>query len=62
METRCTVRVNLSDLCLDISLSHGSAVVLKKFDSLAEVLDSFLVGLLAELVVTLFFEAGNLLL
>jgi len=56
------VGVNLSNLSFHITSVHGATSILKSFHSLAEVLNSFFVLLLAELVVTLFLECCELLL
>jgi len=60
VQAGCTVCVDLSDFGFDVSLGNGSASLLKDFDCFAEVLDSFFVGLLAELVVAFLFKCRNL--
>ena len=62
MQGGATVGIDLSDLRLNVSLVERSTVGFEQIDSLTKVLDCFLVGLLAELVVTLLFESGDLLL
>ena len=54
------IGVDLTDLGLDIALVGRSARILEELDGLAEVLDSFFEGLLAELIVTLFLQCAQL--
>ena len=62
METCRTVRQDLGDLCLDISLINRSTCFLKEFNRFAEVLDRLLISFLSKLVISLFFEGSNLFL
>jgi len=52
VERQTAIGVDLRDLQLDIIISHGSANILEEADTFREVLDSLLVGLLLELVVS----------
>ena len=54
------IGVDLTDLGLDIALVGRSARIFEELDGLAEVLDSFFEGLLAELIVTLFLQCTQL--
>lgn len=56
VQARGSVSVDLCHLCLDIALVDGATSIFECFDGLAEVLDGLLVGLFAELIVTLLFE------
>ena len=61
MQTGCAVSVDLGDLGLDIAVIERPSNVLEQLDRLTEVLDSLLVRLLAELIVTLILESSELL-
>ena len=61
VQTCGAISVDLGDLGLDVAVVEWSTNVLEQFDCFTEVLDSLLVRLLAELVVTLILESGELL-
>ena len=61
MQTGCAVSVDLGDLGFDVTVIERPSNVLEQLDRLTEVLDSLLVRLLAELVVALILESGELL-
>ena len=61
VQTCGAISVDLGDLGLDVAVVEWSTNVLEQFDCFTEVLDSLLVRLLAELVVTLILESSELL-
>ena len=62
VKTRCPVSVDLCDLGFDVAMIEWPTHVLKQLNRLTKVLDSLLIGLFAELIVTLLLKGSELFL